>query len=79
MNFSGKVVIVTGANRGIGRSIAMAYIEKGAKLVLADLDQYADKELEKIIIALSGTSTYIQTDVSNPNDIVELIRKTEEA
>lgn len=78
MNFNGKVVIVTGANRGIGRSIAIAYAEKGANVVIADLDQSIDKELEKTITALGGTFTYIQTDVSNPNDIVELIRKTVE-
>lgn len=78
MNFRGKVVIVTGANRGIGRSIAIAYAEQGAKLALTDLDQHVDKELDKGITSLSGTATYIQTDVSNPNDIVELIRKTVE-
>jgi len=78
MNFNGKVVIVTGANRGIGRSIAIAYAEKGANVVIADLDQSIDKELEKTITTLGGTFTYIQTDVSNPNDIVELIRKTVE-
>jgi NAD(P)-dependent dehydrogenase (short-subunit alcohol dehydrogenase family) len=30
MNFTGKVVVVTGAGRGIGRGIAQAYASKGA-------------------------------------------------
>lgn len=78
MKFNGKVVIVTGANRGIGCAIALVYIEKGAKVVLADIDQDIDKELEKTITAAERTATYIRTDVSKPNDIIELIRKTVE-
>lgn len=36
--FDGRVVVVTGAARGIGRATAHLYAEEGARLVLADLD-----------------------------------------
>ena len=45
-SMSGKICVVTGAGRGLGRGIALAYAEQGADLVLAsrtrgDLDEVA--------------------------------------
>jgi len=40
--FQDKVVVVTGASRGIGRSIALAFARSGAKLVLASRNKYGD-------------------------------------
>ena len=36
-----KVAVITGASRGIGRSIALALAEKGAIIVAVDMDQAA--------------------------------------
>ncbi len=37
MNYEGKVCIVTGAARGIGRGIAESLLERGAKVLVADI------------------------------------------
>ena len=39
MKLQGKVAVVTGAASGIGRAIATAFLEEGARTVLADIDQ----------------------------------------
>lgn len=78
MSFYGKVVIITGAGRGIGRCIAQTYASEGAKVVIADKNPVLGLETEKSIITAGGAATYIRTDVSNPKDIEELMRRTEE-
>lgn len=68
-----KTVIVTGAANGIGRGIAKAYIEKGANVVLADVDSNAGQELQK---ELGVQSLFVQTDVRKEEDIKHLIATT---
>jgi len=41
MDFSNRTVIVTGAGNGIGRGVALHYAEKGARVVIADIDEPA--------------------------------------
>lgn len=43
MDFSNKVVIFTGASKGIGNGVASLYAEKGAKVAIADLDEAAGR------------------------------------
>ena len=45
----GKVALVTGAGRGIGRSIALKLAGEGARLVLNDLDQEVGESAAKLI------------------------------
>ena len=76
MDFSGKVVIVTGAGKGIGQCIARTYGSEGAKVILAEKEEESGLETEKSIFSAGGIAISIQTDVSNPTDISELMRKT---
>ncbi len=60
MRFEGKVVIVTGADRGIGRSTVARFLEEGARVVAADLAPAAGlKEYERdarVAVALGDVS-----------------------
>lgn len=76
MSYRDKVVIVTGAGRGIGKSITQMYASKGAKVVIAEKDIELGNETEESILSSGVTTMFIQTDVSKEQDIIELINQT---
>ncbi len=49
MKFQDKVVVVTGAGRGIGRSMAVTYASEGARVVIAEKDPVTGSETERMI------------------------------
>ncbi|KMJ58914.1 3-ketoacyl-ACP reductase [Bacillus sp. LL01] len=73
MNFQNKTVIVTGAANGIGKGIAKAYIENGANVILADLEEAAGQALQQ---ELGDKSLFVKTDVRKEHDIINLMNTT---
>jgi 3-oxoacyl-[acyl-carrier protein] reductase len=74
-NFNDKVVIVTGASKGIGRGIAKLFAQEGANVVLVGRDEkqlkVAKQELEKI----NGKVTYVVGDVGKKEDMDTMANK----
>lgn len=78
MGYAGKVVIVTGAGRGIGRCVAEMYAAEGAVVVLAERDAVTGKAVERDIHEKGGDACFVRTDVSIPGQVTAMVRKAVE-
>jgi NAD(P)-dependent dehydrogenase (short-subunit alcohol dehydrogenase family) len=70
----GKVALVTGGASGIGRAIAMACAQEGARLVLGDLNVAAGEALVAELQHQGAEGLFVRTDVSNPEDATALVQ-----
>ena len=71
---AGRVAVVTGASRGIGRATAMAIAREGAHVVIAARTEDALAEAVAAIRDAGGSATAVPTDVGNEGDVDELFR-----
>jgi 3-oxoacyl-[acyl-carrier protein] reductase len=80
MMFEGRVALITGAGRGIGKAIALAFAREKAHVVINDI--HPEDELEKVaheIAALGVKSLGIQADVTRFDQVDHMIQQAEEA
>ncbi len=69
MLLKGRTVLVTGAARGVGRSIAEACAKAGARLVLADILTKEGEETAQAIAASGAACRFVPVDLADPSSI----------
>lgn len=76
MKLKNKVSIVTGAGRGMGKAVAELFAEEGSWVVLADINEKLGRNTSERINNSGWKSIFIRTDVSDPKDVKDLVKKT---
>lgn len=76
MQLENRVAIITGAGRGVGRAIALAYAKEGAKLALAARTQSELEETAQQAEALGAEALVLPVDLCDQAQVDEMVRRT---
>jgi NAD(P)-dependent dehydrogenase (short-subunit alcohol dehydrogenase family) len=72
----GKVAIITGASRGLGKAQALLLAKEGAKVVITDIEEALGKKVVEEIKGDGGEVIFVKHDVSSEENWKEVIEKT---
>ncbi len=73
-DLKGKVAVVTGAMRGIGKGIALLLARNGARVVVTDIDKASCEQVVKEIEKAGGTGVAFKLDVTNEQEIQDVVK-----
>jgi 3-oxoacyl-[acyl-carrier protein] reductase len=73
MRLAGKVAIVTGGGRGIGRALCLGLAREGARVVVNDLDETTARAVAREIEADGGEALAVRADVSRAAEVQGLV------
>lgn len=76
----GRKALITGADSGIGRAVALAFAREGADVAFAYLSETEDaRETERLVTSAGRNCLSVETDVSKAANCRELVRKVADA
>lgn len=73
MTLQGKVAVVTGGSRGIGRTVALALAREGAALTICARDRVLLEKIAAELEASGGQVLAVRADVTQPSEVEEMI------
>ena len=79
MEFSGKVVLITGSATGFGKVLAEEFARQGASLILSDVNVPVGQEEADNIKAAGGKVVFVKCDVSKADEVKNMVEKGIEA
>ena len=72
-DFTGKVAVVTGGSMGIGRATARMFAQRGARVVVADVEEEEGSRTVAAIADAGGEATFVRTDVADASDVARMV------
>jgi NAD(P)-dependent dehydrogenase (short-subunit alcohol dehydrogenase family) len=72
----GKVALITGAGRGIGRAAALLFAAEGARVAIAEVVAEDGRATALAIERAGGEALFVETDVSKPEQVERAVRET---
>ncbi|MEO1263120.1 MAG: glucose 1-dehydrogenase [Bacteroidota bacterium] len=78
MDFKNKTVIITGSGSGIGRSTAILFADRGANVVVSDINEKGGQETLETIEKNNGSAIFIKCNVTEFSEVDNLVGKTVE-
>lgn len=75
MDFTNKIVLITGSGAGIGRATAIQFVESGASVVINSRG-HKGEETVNLIEKIGGQAIFVQGDVSKVDDVIRLVQRT---
>lgn len=73
--FEGRVALITGGGRGFGKAFGQALMERGARIVLADIDGVAAEEAAAELRASGGEALPVECDVADEIQVATVIER----
>ena len=73
--FADKVIVITGAGSGIGRTAALAFAREGGSVVIGDINETDGAETARQILESGGNATVVRCDVRDAEDVAVLIAR----
>src|SRR5262245_54652823 len=76
--FTDKVVLITGAGRGIGRAMALRFAQEGANIVAADIEPALAQSTAAAVTEVGRQCLWLKVDVTQQLDIQRMVTQTVE-
>lgn len=76
MRLAGKVAIITGGSKGIGRETAILFAREGASVAVVDVDSAAGQETIEEIASFEGKAVFFLVDVAETEQVQHMVQET---
>ncbi|MFA0960637.1 glucose 1-dehydrogenase [Roseivirga sp. BDSF3-8] len=75
-HYQNKTIIVTGGGQGIGRGLVQAFARAGGNVIIAEADEEAGRDCERLVKEENGEAFFIKTDVGSEGSVQEMLEMT---